>query len=213
MAHAAAPLLRGLRLTLVVWLLTVVLLPLPLLELAQLVAPDAANGNLLRRGGEVVGARWIGQPFRSARYLQGRPAGGAQRAAADPALAQRIDAAAGRWRRAGIAQPAADLLQDSASGVDPHLSLAAARQQLTRLARERRLSIEQLERLLAQHQEGARNLQAIEPVVNVLGFNLALDRVDPHPQPWPLRRPPDSTRESKGLPIPLRPALADANSR
>jgi K+-transporting ATPase ATPase C chain len=74
-----------------------------------------------------------------------------------------------------VAHPAPDLLQDSASGVDPHISLAAARQQLPRLARERGLPLKALERLLSQHQEGPLELQAIEPVVNVLRFNLALD--------------------------------------
>jgi K+-transporting ATPase ATPase C chain len=174
---AVAQLFRGLRLTLVLWLLTVVVITLPLLGLARLVAPDAAIGSLIRRDGQVVGSRLIGQGFSSVRYLQGRPAGAANLAASNPELATRVAAAAGRWQRTGIPQPAADLLQDSASGVDPHISLAAARQQLPRLARERQLPLAELERLLRQHQEGPLGLQAIEPVVNVLRFNLALDRL------------------------------------
>ena len=174
---AVAQLFRGLRLTLVLWLLTVVVITLPLLGLARLVAPDAAIGSLIRRDGQVVGSRLIGQGFSSARYLQGRPAGAANLAASNPELATRVAAAAGRWQRTGIPQPAADLLQDSASGVDPQISLAAARQQLPRLARERQLPLAELERLLRQHQEGPLGLQAIEPVVNVLRFNLALDRL------------------------------------
>jgi K+-transporting ATPase ATPase C chain len=170
-----AQLLRGVRLTLLLWLLTVVVITLPLLGVARLVAPDAAAGSLLRRDGAVVGARLIGQPFGSARYLQGRPAGAPNLAASNPELTQRVAAVANRWQRGGISQPAPDLLQDSASGVDPHISLAAARQQLPRLARERQLPLEELERLLRQHREGPLGLQAIEPVVNVLGFNLALD--------------------------------------
>ncbi|MFN5697569.1 MAG: potassium-transporting ATPase subunit C, partial [Cyanobacteriota bacterium] len=74
-------------------------------------------------------------------------------------------------------RPAGDLLQDSGSGVDPHISLQAARQQLPRLARERQLSVDRLEALLRQNQEGPISLQAIEPVVNVLTFNLALDKL------------------------------------
>jgi K+-transporting ATPase ATPase C chain len=66
-------------------------------------------------------------------------------------------------------------LLDSASGVDPHITLAAGRQQLPRLARERALPIAALDQLLRQHQEGLLRLQAVEPVVNVLSFNLALD--------------------------------------
>ena len=173
----SAQLFRGLRLTLVLWLLTVVVITLPLLGLARLVAPDAAIGSLIRRDGQVVGSRLIGQGFSSARYLQGRPAGAPNLAASNPELATRVAAATRRWQSAGVAQPAADLLLDSGSGVDPHISLAAARQQLPRLARERQLPLAELERLLPQHQEGPLGLQAIEPVVNVLSFNLALDQL------------------------------------
>jgi len=170
-----AQLWRGVRLTLVLWLLTVVVITLPMLGLARLVAPDAASGSLLRREGVVVGARLIGQSFLSARYLQGRPAGAPNLAASNPELAQRVAAAASRWQTLGVSQPAPDLLLDSASGVDPHITLAAARQQLPRLALERQLPQAQLERLLLQHQDGALGMQAVTPLVNVLGFNLALD--------------------------------------
>jgi K+-transporting ATPase ATPase C chain len=174
-----AQLLRGLRVTLVLWLLTVVVVTLPMLGLARVVAPDTASGSLLRTGDQVVGSRLIGQGFSSARYLQGRPAGAPNLAASNPALAARVADAASRWETNGVAEPAADLLLDSASGVDPHISLAAARQQLPRLARERQVSIAALERLLRQHQEGPLRLQAIEPVVNVLSFNLSLDGLRP----------------------------------
>jgi K+-transporting ATPase ATPase C chain len=170
-----AQLLRGVRVTLVLWLLTVVVITLPMLGLARVVAPDAADGSLVRRGDQVVGARLIGQTFSSARYLQGRPAGAPNLAASSPELAKRVADAATAWKRAGVNQPASDLLLDSASGVDPHITLTAARQQLPRLARERALPIAALERLLRQHQEGPLRLQAVEPVVNVLSFNLALD--------------------------------------
>ena len=170
-----AQLLRGVRLTLLLWLITVVLITLPLLGVAPLVAADAASGNLLRRDGVVVGSRLIGQSFRSPRYLQGRPAGAANLAPSNPALKSRVAAAARRWQAAGISQPAADLLVDSGSGVDPHLSLAAARQQLPGLARQRQLPLAELERLLQASRQGPGRLVAIEPVVNVLVFNLGLD--------------------------------------
>jgi K+-transporting ATPase ATPase C chain len=170
-----AQLLRGVRLTLLLWTLTVVVITLPLLGVARLLAPEAAAGSLLRRDGVVVGARLIGQPFGSTRYLQGRPAGAPNLAASNPELTQRVAEAANGWQRAGLSQPAPDLLLDSASGVDPHISLAAARQQLPRLAQERQLPLAALERLLRQQQQGPLGLQAIEPVVNVLAFNLALD--------------------------------------
>jgi K+-transporting ATPase ATPase C chain len=174
-----AQLLRGVRVTLVLWLLTVVVVTLPMLGLARVVAPDAASGSLLRIGDQVVGSRLIGQPFSSARYMQGRPAGGANLAPSNPELAKRVAEAASRWELASVSQPASDLLMDSASGVDPHISLAAARQQLPHLARERQVPIAELERLLRQHQEGPLRLQAIEPLVNVLTFNMALDRLRP----------------------------------
>jgi K+-transporting ATPase ATPase C chain len=172
-----AQLLRGIRATLVLWTLTVVVITLPLLGLARLVAPDAASGSLIRRDGQVVGSRLIGQNFRSDRYLQGRPAGSPNLAASNPALKDRLAAAAGAWQQQGISRPAADMLQDSGSGVDPHISLEAARQQLPRLARERQLPVDRLESLLRQSQEGPIALQAVEPVVNVLAFNLALDQL------------------------------------
>ena len=183
-----AQLLRGVRLTLLLWLLTVVVITLPLLAVARLVAPDAAAGSLLRRDGAVVGARLIGQPFASARYLQGRPVGAPNLAASNPELSQRVAAAANGWQRVGISRPAPDLLQDSASGVDPHISLAAARQQLPRLAQERQLPLAELEHLLRQHREGPLGLQAIEPVVNVLGFNLDLDALSADPTGGPQAR-------------------------
>lgn len=174
-------LLRGVRLTLLLWLLTVVVITLPLLGVARLLAPSAAEGSLVRRDGVVVGSRLIGQPFASPRHLQGRPAGAPNLAASDPALVQRVAAAASRWQQSGVSDPAADLLQDSASGVDPHISLAAARQQLPRLARERQLPLSELERLLRDHGQGPLRLQAIEPVVDVLAFNLALEELSPEP--------------------------------
>ena len=88
--------LRGVRVTVILRLLTVVVITLPMLGLARLVAPDAADGSLLRRGDQVVGARLIGQTFRSPRYLQGRPAGAPNLAASNPELAARVaDAASG----------------------------------------------------------------------------------------------------------------------
>jgi K+-transporting ATPase ATPase C chain len=175
----SAQLLRGVRVTLILWLLTVVVITLPMLGLARLVAPDAADGSLLRRGDQVVGARLIGQSFRSPRYLQGRPAGAPNLAASNPELAARVADAASGWKLAGVSQPAPDLLLDSASGVDPHISLAAARQQFPRLARERQISVSELDALLRQVQEGPLGLQAAQPVVNVLRFNLALDSLRP----------------------------------
>ena len=170
-------LLRALRATLVLWTLTVLVISLPLLGLAPLLAPEAARGSLIQRDGTVVGSRLIGQRFSSSRYLWGRPAGSPNLAPADPALRERVAAAAAHWQAAGIPRPAGELLLDSASGVDPHIGLEAARQQLPRLALERQLPLNRLETLLRRCMEGPRQLVAIEPVVNVLDFNLALDQL------------------------------------
>jgi K+-transporting ATPase ATPase C chain len=174
-------LLRGLRATAVLWLLTVVVITLPMLAIARLVAPDQAEGSLIRLGanGKIIGSRLVGQPFQSSRYLQSRPAGAPNLAPSNPELRQRVAAANQRWQGLGVASPAADLLMDSASGVDPHISLAAARAQLAALARERGLPVESLERLVRAHQQGPLGGQSIETVVDVLGFNLALDQIRP----------------------------------
>ena len=169
--------LRGLRLTAALWLLTVVVITIPILGLAALVAPDQATGSLIVRNGSVVGSRLIGQPFSTNRYLQGRPAGAPNLAPGNPELAARVGAASSRWQEAGIRNPAPDLLLDSGSSVDPHVSLTAARQQIPALARARGVSEQQLLALLNEHEQGPWGGQSIEPVVNVLAFNLALDKL------------------------------------
>lgn len=173
----AVQFLRAARLTLVLWLITVVIITLPMLGLARLLAGASAEGSLVFRQGVVVGSRLIGQPFSSGRYLNSRPMGEASLAAANPRLQQRVAAAAEAWRQLGISKPAADLLLASASGADPHISLEAAREQLPRLVQERGVTLSQLEVLLRQNQESPITLRTILPVVNVLGFNLALDRL------------------------------------
>lgn len=179
--------LRAIRLTLVLWLITVVVLTLPMLGLARLVAPQQAQGSLLHVDGKVVGSSLIGQPFSSARYLQARPNGNPNLAPSNPALVNQIQANVQHWQSLGLRQPLPELLQVSASGVDPHLSVAAARQQLPLLAEARGLPIDQLEALLRRHRQGPSTGAAIQPVVNVLAFNLDLDRLQPLQQPIPGR--------------------------
>ena len=107
-----AQLLRGVRVTLVLWLLTVVVITLPMLGLARLVAPEAASGSLLQRDGVVVGSRLIGQRFAAGRYLQGRPAGEPNLAPSNPELAARVAALipGGRADRFAGPQPGAPSL-------------------------------------------------------------------------------------------------------
>ncbi|KEF43140.1 MAG: potassium-transporting ATPase subunit C [Cyanobium sp. CACIAM 14] len=180
--------IRALCLTAGLWLLTVVIYPLPLLLVGQGLFPAQANGSLLRVDGAVVGSALIGQPFASPRYFHGRPSAadystgkGAPTSSpsnlgpTNPALAERIAASARQLRDAGLDRPAPDLLYASGSGLDPHISPLAARQQIYGVANARGISAGQLERLVRQHTEG-RFLGIVgEPRVNVLRLNLALD--------------------------------------
>ncbi len=182
---------QGLRLTLALWLLTVVVITLPLLGLARIVAPHQADGSLVRAGGRVVGSALIGQAFTSERYLQGRPSavahgsgeppssGPSNLAPGNPDLAKRVGADAAAWTSRGVVRPAADLLTASGSGLDPDISLEAARQQLPRIAAARNLPPDRLEALLRG--EIHRPLLGLvgPPLVNVLAFNLALDQLAP----------------------------------
>ncbi len=189
--NALSRLGQGLRLTLVLWLLTVVVITLPMLGLARLVAPQQAEGSLVRAGGRVVGSSLVGQAFTADRYLQGRPSsvaygsgdppssGPSNLAPGNPDLAQRVAADAATWASRGVARPAADLLTSSGSGLDPDISLEAARQQLPRIAVARRLPPERLEALLQRQTHRPLLGLARPPLVNVLAFNLALDQLAP----------------------------------
>ncbi|MCP9850884.1 K(+)-transporting ATPase subunit C [Cyanobium sp. Morenito 9A2] len=184
---------KALRLTVVLWLLTVVLYTLPLLAVGQGLFPAQANGSLLRNeGGQVIGSTLIGQPFASNRYVWSRPSavdystGKAAPTSApsnlgptNPDLAKRIKDTAATYAQAGLAKPAADLLYASGSGLDPHISPEAARQQIPRLAAARGLPPARLEPLIRRHTQG-RFLGCIgESGVNVLTLNNALDQIKP----------------------------------
>ncbi len=183
--------LRALRLTAALWLITVVLYPLPLLAIGQGLFPAQANGSLLRVDGRVVGSALIGQPFASERYFWSRPSAidystGTQPSSSpsnlgptNPDLARRIAEASRRLRTAGLSHPAPDLLYGSGSGLDPHISPAAAAQQIERLSRQRNLSQEQLQQLIRRHTEGRVGGVLGEARVNVLELNLELDRRSP----------------------------------
>lgn len=181
----------ALRMTVATLVLTGLLYPLAVTGLAQLLFPDAANGSLVRDdAGKVVGSRWIGQAFASAAYLQPRPsaAGGGYDAAASggsnygPTSARLRERAAADVTRLLAENPDAppavpvELVTASGSGLDPHVSPAAARWQAPRIARARGVELERVLALLDEHVEG-RTLGVLgEPRVNVLDVNLALDR-------------------------------------
>jgi K+-transporting ATPase ATPase C chain len=169
--------------------ITGVIYPLLITGVAQVVFPRQANGSLIVRQGRVVGSSWIGQPFSSPRYFWGRPSAtsppynagassGSNLGPVNPALEEAVR---GRIAALQIADPEArrpvpvDLVTTSGSGLDPHISTAAAEYQVARVSKARGLSTGQVREVIAAHTSG-RFLGVIgEPVVNVLELNLALD--------------------------------------
>jgi K+-transporting ATPase ATPase C chain len=169
--------------------------PLGMTGLAQLAFDAKADGSLVRdaRGG-VVGSSLIGQPFNEARYFQPRPSaagegydptstGASNLGPTNPELLRLVTERANVYRRAnGLAADVlvpVDAVTASASGLDPHISVANAELQAARVARERGLPLETVRRLIAEHTD-ERSLGFLgEPGVNVLELNLALDRPGP----------------------------------
>jgi len=174
---------------LVLTVITGVIYPLFITGAAQLLFPRQANGSLIYQQGKVVGSSLIGQTFDDPKYLWGRvsaaspqynaaASSGSNIGPANPAL---IEAVSGRIKALKAADPEntglipVDLVTASASGLDPHISLAAADYQASRIARLRGLTPDTVKMIIARHTSG-RLLGFIgEPVVNVLETNLALD--------------------------------------
>lgn len=181
-------LLVAARMLLVLTLLTGVAYPLFVTLLAQLAFPARANGSLLEIDGKPRGSALVGQLFDDPKYFWGRPSAttpayngsassgsnlGPTNPALEEALKQRI--AALRATPGGDAPIPVDLVTSSGSGLDPHVSPAAARFQIARVAAARGVRVEELRALVEARVEG-RTLGFLgEPRVNVLELNLALD--------------------------------------
>jgi K+-transporting ATPase ATPase C chain len=189
-------LLTAFLMTVVTTLLLGLVYPLVVTVLAQVIFPDQANGQLLRSSdGTVIGSRIIGQPFSSPGYFRSRPSAagiagydangssGSNLGPTNQKLIERVKAGVLKLQaeNPGASVPI-DLLTTSASGLDPHISPAAAEFQVQRVARERGLSETQVRALVSAHTSGRQLGLFGEPVVNVLTLNLALDQTKPMPK-------------------------------
>jgi K+-transporting ATPase ATPase C chain len=168
--------------------------PLLVTGIAQLVWPSEANGSLIERDGKVLGSALIGQPFSASKYFWSRPSAtapvpynagassGSNQGPLNPALADAVKARIQALKTADPGQTApvpVDLVTASASGLDPHISPAAAEYQVPRVARVRGLPEDKVRELVAQHTAGRQLGILGEPRVNVLELNLALDSIAP----------------------------------
>ena len=165
--------------------------PLVITGVAQLVFPARANGSLILRDGKLLGSELIGQPFDDPQYFWSRPSAtgpfpynaaassGSNWAVGNPAQLEALAHRVQKLRASDPGNPApipADLVTASGSGLDPHISPAAARWQIARVARARGIDPDRVARLVAAATQ-PRQWQVLgEPRVNVLKLNLLLDR-------------------------------------
>lgn len=171
-------------------LLTGVIYPLAVTDIAAVAFPQAATGSLIEKNGEQVGSRLIGQPFDDPKYFWGRPSAtspspynasassGSNLGPLNEALETAVKDRVANLKAADpdqTAAPPVDLVTASGSGLDPHISPAAAYYQVSRVARTRGQSEEKVRALVDQHTAGRTFGLLGEPRVNVLLLNLALD--------------------------------------
>lgn len=189
--------LPGLRVTLLLTVLTGLVYPGVVTGLCQILFPRQANGSLIIREGHIIGSELLGQNFTRPEYFQPRPSaagsdgydasssGGSNFGPTSQKLVDRVKVSVDKFRKENpdFSDPIpADLLTTSASGLDPHLSPAAAQAQVSRIAGARGVDVGQIGQLVAQF-TAERDWGFLgEPRVNVLRLNLALD------ERYPVRR-------------------------
>jgi K+-transporting ATPase ATPase C chain len=175
-------------------LLTGVAYPLLVTGIAQSLFPNQANGSLIEQDGKIVGSAFIGQPFSDPKHFWGRPSAtgpvpynaaassGSNLGPLNPALEEAVKARIDALKAADPANTntapiPVDLVTASASGLDPHISPAAAHWQAARIARIRGLAEADVVKLIDANTDGRQLGLLGEPRVNVLTLNLALDRM------------------------------------
>lgn len=176
----------------VLTLLTGALYPAVVSGIARTLFTYQANGSLIMKDGKAVGSELIGQPFSSPKYFWSRPSAtspypynasnssGSNQGPTNPALTEAVAARIKALRDAdpGNTEPVpADLVTASGSGLDPHISPAAAAYQANRVARVRKLDIASVQSLIEANTENRQFGILGEPRVNVLKLNLALDQL------------------------------------
>ncbi|MCC9004115.1 MAG: potassium-transporting ATPase subunit KdpC [Candidatus Competibacter sp.] len=176
-------------------IITGLIYPLLVTGIGQALFPQQAAGSLIERDGKLIGSRLIGQNFTDPQYFWGRPSatapqpynaaasGGSNLGPLNPVLKDAVESRVKALRTAdpGNTQPVPiDLVTASASGLDPHISPAAADYQIARVARARGLAPQAVRNLVVQHTEARQWGVFGEPRVNVLELNLALDALPAH---------------------------------
>ena len=188
--------LKQLRIAILMFLIftviTGIVYPAVVTVIAQVCFPRQANGSIIERDGKPVGSELIGQAFTKPEYFWSRPSatspfpynsGSSSGSNLGPTNEDLTKAVAERIEKLKAADPTnekpipVDLVTTSASGLDPHISPAAAQYQVARVARERKLEEKQVEKLVADSTDGRWLGVLGEPTVNVLRLNMALDQL------------------------------------
>jgi potassium-transporting ATPase KdpC subunit len=187
----------SIAMTVVTTVLLGLIYPLVVTGLAQMLFPHKANGQLVVKNGKVIGSKIIGQGFSGPGYFHSRPSaagngydaansGGSNLGPTNQKLLNRVktDVASAQAANPAMSVPI-DMVTTSASGLDPHITPANAEFQLSRVAKARATSVEQVQAVVSKHTEGRQFGILGEPRINVLELNLDLDRQFPVTLPKP----------------------------